>query len=160
PALNYFLENGADFSGKIKPDFIKNYIKLDDNDIFQSIKCWSSSDDPILSDLCRRFRARDLYRTTFFDDKPSEAIKESVASKTAQQLSKSELPADKISTSFYFNFGESYSEAYRYEEEEIYILEDENKITEFSKAADTRNIIALTQPVVKPYLVHLKEIEV
>src|SRR5699024_4141457 len=27
PALNYFLENGADFSGKIKPDFIKNYIK-------------------------------------------------------------------------------------------------------------------------------------
>jgi len=38
-------------------------------------------------------------------------------------------------------------------------LED-NKAIEFSKAADTKNIIALTEPVVKHFVIHLKDIEV
>jgi len=33
-------------------------------------------------------------------------------------------------------------------------------VVEFSKAADTKSIQALTQPVVKPYIVHMKEVRV
>lgn len=70
------------------------------------------------------------------------------------------MPHDETSAGYYYSLDESYSEAYKYEKDEIYILESENRAVEFSKAADTRNIIALTQPVVKPYVVHLKRFNV
>ena len=73
-------------------------------------------------------------------------------------LKKSGFPHDDESIQFYYEANESYSEAYKYENESIWILEDGNNAIEFSKAADTKHIIALTKPVVKPYLVHLKEI--
>ena len=60
--------------------------------------------------------------------------------------------------SYYIDADESFSEAYKYETESIWILEEDEKAIEFSKAADTKHIIALTKPVVKPYLVHMKEI--
>lgn len=159
-ALEYFLENGSNFTGTLNSSLIHKYLLLDDNDVFQSIKCWTDSKDKILNDLCQRFRSRRLFRTTFFDGMPSKTVQQTAIKKTSEWLKRNGLPADSESICNYFAFGESYSEAYRYEEEEIYILEAENKITEFSKAADTRNIIALTQPVVKPYLVHLKEIDI
>lgn len=159
PALSYFLKKGEQFDGTLTPDLIQRYMLLDDNDIFQSIKYWSQSSDPILADLCERFRARRLFRTTFLDEAPSQQMKQSIISKTTAQLKKQGLPSDKDAASFYYAFDENYSEAYRYEKDEIYILEGRNRPVEFSKAADTRNIIALTQPVVKPYVVHLKEID-
>ena len=70
------------------------------------------------------------------------------------------LPSTKQAASYYYSFDESYSEAYRYENEGIWILEQKDKAVEFSKAADTKNIIALTEPVVKPYVVHLKSINI
>jgi hypothetical protein len=137
---------------------LKNYIKLDDNDIFQSIKFWQNSDDPILADLCRRFQSRKLFRTTFLENKSTQKVKRQIKTQTKQLLKKGGLPSDDESAAIYYAFDQSYSEAYQYEEEGIWILEEKNKAVEFSKAADTKNIIALTQPVVKPYVVHLKEI--
>ncbi len=156
--LHSFLKNRNSASKQISEENIQNYLTLDDNDIFQSIKHWVKSDDIILSDLCKRFQARSLFRTTFLNEKPTKTVKEAVKAKTTACLHKNNLPSDEISASLYYSFGESYSEAYRYEQEEIYILEGEDKAVEFSKAADTRNIIALTQPVVKPYVVHLKSV--
>lgn len=160
PALQYFLEADDSQIDHISKKLIQRYVALDDNDVFQNIKGWANSDDKILCNLCRRFQARSLFRTTFLDDQPSKAFKKSLIDKTTSWLAKNNLPADKESASFYYIFGENYSEAYRYEEDEIYILEDQNRAVEFSKAADTRNIIALTQPVVKPYVVHLKSFNI
>lgn len=160
PDLKFFLEADKNQEKTFSKEVIRRYLALDDNDVFQSIKGWTKSDDKILSNLCRRFQARTLFRTTFLDDKPTDAFRRTVASKTANWLRKNDLPSDKQSASFYYNFGENYSEAYRYEEDEIYILEGQNRAVEFSKAADTRNIIALTQPVVKPYVVHLKSLNI
>lgn len=160
PALQYFLETRPSARRGISREMIEYFIDLDDNDVFISIKYWQKSDDPILSDLCRRFQSRRLYRTTFLDKKPSGDLVEQVHTKTRQVLEKRGLPHGKKEADYYYSFDESYSEAYRYENEGIWILEDRDKAIEFSKAADTKNIIALTQPVVKPYVVHLKEIEI
>ncbi len=160
PSLRYFLKNRDDAGKQISEVTIRHFLNLGDNDVFQSIKLWTDSDDLILSDLCTRFQSRSLFRTTFLDEKPKKNIKESVKTKTIEWLNKNNLPSDEESASFYYSFDVSYSEAYKYEEEGIYILNRENGAIEFSKAADTRNIIALTQPVVKPYVVHLKSIEV
>jgi HD superfamily phosphohydrolase len=158
PALQYFLENRPSARKGIKGEVLQKYLQLDDNDVFQSIKYWQYSSDPVLANLCKRFQSRKLFRTTFLDKKPTRQIKKKVLTKTQKVLKKRGLPYDKKTASYYYSFDESYSEAYQYENEGIWILEEKDNAVEFSKAADTKNIIALTEPVVKPYVVHLKDI--
>ena len=159
PILEFFLQSAHSAKKKISAEVLKHYVLLDDNDIFQSIKYWQHSNDPILADLCTRFQSRKLFRTTFLENKSTKKIKQRIKSQTKKILEKRGLPHDDDSASFYYAFDQSYSEAYQYEQEGIWILEAEDKAVEFSKAADTKNIIALTQPVVKPYVVHLKNIK-
>ncbi len=160
PALQFFLENQPSAKKGVSTNVLKKYLQLDDNDVFQSIKYWQHSDDPILANLCQRFQARSLFRTTFLNKKPTKKLTKEVKAKTQKALKEKELPYNDEAADYYFCFDESYSEAYRYENEGIWILEEKDKAVEFSKAADTQNIIALTEPVVKPYVVHMKSIEV
>ncbi|MFH5831062.1 HD domain-containing protein [Halalkalibaculum sp. DA384] len=160
PALKFFLEQQPSAHKGISKTMIEHFIDLDDNDVFMSIKYWQKSDDPILADLCRRFQARTLFRTTFLKKNKSKKLHHQVRAKTRDYLKSKGLPHDEHAASYYYSFDESYSEAYRYESEGIWILEEKDKAVEFSKAADTKNIIALTQPVVKPYVVHLKAFDV
>jgi len=160
PALEFFLKNRPSAKKGLSREIIRQFVDLDDNDVFQSIKYWQKEPDPILSDLCTRFQSRTLFRTTFLKEHPSEDLVDQVEHKTRKSLRRYNLPDHSEAVRYYYAFDESSSEAYRYENEGIWILEDEDKAVEFSKAADTKNIIALTKPVVKPYVVHLKEIEV
>ena len=160
PALQFFLENRPSAKRSISSKVLQKYLLLDDNDVYQSIKYWVHTDDPILSNLCKRFQARSLFRTTFLDSKPTQKLRQKIRTKTQKTLKKRGLPHNESAAKYFYSFDESYSEAYRYENEGIWILEKKNKAVEFSKAADTQNIIALTQPVVKPYVVHLKDINI
>jgi HD superfamily phosphohydrolase len=40
-----------------------DYLELDDGALFGAMHAWESSDDPVLADLCRRIRARSLFKT-------------------------------------------------------------------------------------------------
>lgn len=156
-SLRYFLEERPSSKKTISKKMIKMYTLLDDHDVYLSIKYWMHSDDPILSDLCSRFLNRSLFRTTFIPKKAGGKLVFDIQKKTQKHLAESGLPSDELSASFYFKADQSYSEAYKYENEGIWILDNQDRAVEFSKAADTKNIIALTTPVVKPYIVHLKE---
>jgi uncharacterized protein len=158
PALNYFLTERPSAKKVITREMLDYYMQLDDHDIYICIKSWAFSDDPVLADLTTRFLNRNLFRTTFTEKKRQRSMRDMLSKKTAAYLRKKNLPHDNESISFYLDNDESYSEAYKYENESIWILEDDDKAIEFSKAADTKHIIALTKPVVKPYLVHLKEV--
>lgn len=158
PALGYFLTEQPSARKGVTNEMLEHYVRLDDNDVFQSIKYWQQSEDPILADLCKRFQSRSLFRTTFLNRKPTKKQKQEIKTKTQELLKKRGLPHDNQAAGYYYSFDQSYSEAYKYEKEGIWILEEKNRAVEFSKAADTKNIIALTQPVVKPFVVHLKEI--
>lgn len=156
-ALRYFFVEQPSAQKNISKKLLSQYMALDDYDIHISIKSWVQCSDSMLSDLCRRFLERDLFRTTFFHSAPGEEIKAELREKTAKALRQMNLPDTDEAIGHYLIFEQSYSEAYRYQNESIWIL-DEDKAIEFSKAADTKNIIALTEPVVKHYCVHLKEI--
>lgn len=158
PHLKYFLSEKPSAKLSISDTTMHHYMALDDHDVFISIKSWAEDSDPILNDLASRFLQRDLYRTTFLPEKKIPAQLEKVKKGTKQYLGKMGLPDDDHSASYYYDVDKSYSEAYKYKSESIWILEGKKKAIEFSKAADTRHIIALTEPVVKPYIVHLKEI--
>jgi HD superfamily phosphohydrolase len=156
-ALAYFLTKQPSAKKSISKEMLTHYMDMDDHDVFLNIKLWANSEDQILGELCNRFLNRNLFRTTFFDKKPTGSQKEEIRKKTQKTLKKLKLPADEQSINFFVSFERSYSEAYKYKNESIWILENE-KAVEFSKAAETKNIIALTEPVVKHYCIHLKEI--
>jgi len=158
PSLAWFIKKQPSAKKGLNNDIIDHYLNINDQDIFLSIRFWQRSDDAILSDLSRRFLTRRLFRTTFLKNKPNKKLQERVKEETRKALKKSGMPFDDETISYYVGFEESYSEAYRYRNDTIWILEDGEEAVEFSKAADTQHIIALTEPVVKPYVVHLKKI--
>ena len=62
--LDYFLREQPSAKKNISSSVIDAYAQLDDYDVYQSIKAWQSSKDPILSDLSHRFLNRNLFITT------------------------------------------------------------------------------------------------
>src|SRR6056297_1998539 len=158
PALKYFMEEQPSAKKMISPEVIDNYTQLDDHDVYLSIKLWLQHPDKVLSDLSYRFLNRSLFRTTFSERKFKQATVKKIKEKTLKQLKKNKIPDPEKNLKYYLGFENSYSEAYKYKNESIWILENEKAI-EFSKAAETKNIIALTEPVIKHYCVHLKEID-
>ncbi len=156
--LEYFLRHKQSAKKSISDSIVYHYMALDDHDVLISIKNWAEQSDPILKDLSTRFLHRNLFRTLFLPQNKIEKQLLKIKSQTRSYLKKKGFPHDDFSASYYYDEDKSYSEAYKYESESIWILEGKKKAIEFSKAADTRHIIALTQPVVKPYIVHLKEI--
>jgi len=157
-SLRYFLKEQPSAKKQISKKMINEYTQLDDFDIYLNIKFWIQCNDKILAELCNRFLNRSLFRTSFFETTPTDKDINEVLEKTKMSLKKLGLPCSNEAASYFFSFDQSYSEAYKYKNESIWIFDDEHAV-EFSKAADTKNIIALTEPVVKHYCVHLKEIE-
>lgn len=156
-ALEYFLTEQPDAEKRLTKKMISQYSRLDDHDIYVSLKIWSENKDRILADLCSRYLNRMLFRTSFFEQKPTIKDKTQVHEETRKLLKKAGLPHGDEDAHYYYSYDRSYTEAYKYKHESIWILDNERAV-EFSKAADTKNIIALTEPVIKHFCVHLKEL--
>ncbi len=160
PSLKFLLVEFPSAKKGITDEMIEHYMMIDDNDVLLSIKYWQYEKDIILSDLCRRFLNRQLFRTSFLKSEPTEKQKSDISKKTAKVLKKYGLPYDEDAVSYYHFYDKSSSEAYKYQNDSIWILNNEEQAVEFSRAADTKNIIALTKPVVKHYVTHLKDFEI
>ncbi|HCF32800.1 MAG TPA: hypothetical protein DEU22_10600 [Bacillus sp. (in: Bacteria)] len=48
---------------------VEDYLKLDENVMYYYFQVWQEEEDPILSDLCRRFMNRNLFKYVEFTDK-------------------------------------------------------------------------------------------
>lgn len=153
--LDYFLREQPSAKKNISSSVIEAYAQLDDYDVYQSIKAWQRAKDPILSDLSHRFLNRNLFRASFFDKKPGKSTHQKIQKRTRAYLDNIGLPIDDESLEYYISTEFSTSEAYKYKNDSIWILDNEVAI-EFSKAADTKNIIALTEPVKKYFIIHPK----
>ena len=153
--LDYFLREQPSAKKNISSSVIEAYAQLDDYDVYQSIKAWQRAKDPILSDLSHRFLNRNLFRARFFDKKPGKSTHQKIQKRTRAYLDNIGLPIDDESLEYYISTEFSTSEAYKYKNDSIWILDNEVAI-EFSKAADTKNIIALTEPVKKYFIIHPK----
>src|SRR5690625_3428920 len=121
--LAYFLKNRPSAKRMITNEVMQNYISLDDHDLFLSIKTWEKSSDPVLADLAHRFLNRKLFRTVFSGGQARENLREVVHQKTKVYLKKRGLPHDDETICYYYDLDESFSEAYKYEQESIWILD-------------------------------------
>ena len=148
--LEYFLKE------KYKHDnskgLLKNYSKLDDNDIAASLKLWREADDKVLSFLSENMLNRKLFKIDLqnapFDDDKIEIIKNEI--KMEYGLNGEQLRflvfSDHIS-----------NKAYSAKNENIQILFKNQDVTDITEASDMLNLSILSKTVKKYFLCYPKQ---
>lgn len=155
PVLEFFLKGRYNRNDFLKdPSLIDNFAKLDDFDIFTSIKVWSGHSDKVLSTLCSRMVNRHLSRVIIseneFPQKDIDLIREKT--KKRYNLEDSEIE--------YFVY--SYplmNNAYDPQHDKINILYKNGQVVDIAEASDQLNICALAKTDIKYFLSYPKSIE-
>ncbi len=154
PAFGLFMKNNftkTDF--ETKPNLLKTFADLDDNDVYASIKVWKNDSDFILSNLCSYLLDRKLYRIELqnkpFDSQRIEKLKEKIGALYSISL----LETD------YFVFTDSIkNSAYNPETEKINILQKDGTLIDIAEASDQLNIQVLSNTVEKFFLCYPKNL--
>ena len=152
PALKYFLYNTIsvdDFA--VDKDGLKQFAKLDDSDIFLSIKVWMDSSDKVLAKLASNFVNRDLFKIRLQADHFDEMEVDSIKKRFMASMNLDEEEID------YFVFtGRIANNAYNPRIDRINILLRDGVVVDVTEAADQLNVTALSEPVEKHFLCHPK----
>jgi hypothetical protein len=155
PCFAYFLTNSIS-----REDFRNNprnldwFIKLDDNDIFTSIKVWADDEDLILSTLCTHLIERNLYKVEITNDPPSLEKINDLAENATDEF---EIEDDDTS---YFVFTDTIkNNAYSVGDGSIKILMKDGSIQDITTASENSNLEALVRTVQKYILCYIKEVK-
>jgi len=150
PALQHFLKNDVKKSEFLESDFhLGQFARLDDQDIFASVKVWREHPDRILSLLCNMLVDRQLLKTEISNDPPEESRMQIIRDNTELSL---EINQNEVS---YFVFTDVISNrAYNTGEgnSTINILMKNNVTIDIAKASDLSNLESLDKTVTKHIL--------
>lgn len=154
PALQHFLQKEVSETNFFQEEIhLAQFAKLDDQDIYASIKVWADSDDVILSRLCRMLSARKLYKVEISNDPPDPKRVEQLKSDIAQRL---EIDDDELK---YFVFTDTITNrAYNAESSNINILLKNGTLLDIAKASDLSNLESLDKTVKKYILCYVRDI--
>jgi HD superfamily phosphohydrolase len=155
PCFSYFLKNSISRDEfKNDPQNIERFTKLDDNDIFTSIKVWVNDEDLILSTLCSHLIGRNLYQVEITNEPPPIEVINDLADKVTDEY---EISDDDTS---YFVFTDNIkNKAYSVGDGSIKILMKDGSIQDITKASDNSNLESLARTVQKYILCYLKELK-
>ncbi len=155
PDFKYFLYEKPGAQQLLhNPEVLMRYSRLDDNDIFLSIKVWCNHSDKILSDLCVQLRDRHLPRIELQNEVPfSQEKVDAIKTKVAQKYNISYADTD------YYVFSDSVTnKAYSPEGFNIKVLYKNGTTADITTASDQYNISALAKSVTKYFLCYPKNI--
>lgn len=155
PCFSYFLKNSISMEDfKNNPLNIDRFTKLDDNDIFTSIKVWVNDEDLILSTLCTHLIDRNLYQVEISNEPPSIERINNLANKVTDEY---EISDDDTS---YFVFTDTIkNKAYSVGDGSVKILMKDGSIQDIAGASDYSNLEALAKTVQKYILCYVKELK-
>lgn len=142
-----------------KNDFTTNSIhldhfsKLDDHDVFTSIKVWTQDDDFILSTLCQHLISRNLYRVEITNEPPASYQIDQLA-----QWAQTKFGTDEDDTSYWVFTDTIKNKTYQTGNGNIKILMKDGSLKDIATASDNSNLGALTKTVEKYILCYLKDI--
>jgi uncharacterized protein len=152
PSFRLFLYEKKDKQSFIlDKSVLDTFAKLDDYDIFSSIKVWTDHQDPVLSMLCTNLVNRNLYKV--------ELQKEPFSNDFIQKkkdIVKKKLRLNNTEVDFFAFTGTISNNAYNPESDRINIMYKENKLIDIAEAADQLNISALSQSVEKHFFCYPK----
>ncbi|WP_316816796.1 HD domain-containing protein [Pedobacter nyackensis] len=148
PALQHFLKNDiteAEFFSSER--HLLQFSKLDDQDIFASVKVWVDHPDRILSQLCTMLTQRNLYKVEISNDAPDEGRVRELRERVAAFLKVNETDV------CYFVFTDMIrNRAYNAGSGNINILLKNNTVIDIAKASDLSNLESLDKTVKKHIL--------
>ncbi|MDV7188351.1 HD domain-containing protein [Lutibacter sp. TH_r2] len=150
-AFKFFLENPIN-EENFTLETLKRFAKLDDYDIFSSIKEWISTDDLILSKLAENLVNRKLpkviLQSTKFNNNEIEKVKKDIQKKS--NFNNNEID-------YFMYHGEVQNQAYDRTKNNIQILFKSGEIKDITEASDHLNLQALSKPVFKYFICYPKQ---
>jgi HD superfamily phosphohydrolase len=152
PALHYFLYNEVN-----KKLFLNNqealdhFSMLDDSDVICSVKVWSSHPDIVLSELCKAFTNRRLFKVLVSTEMVDESIRQQYLKQYQQHFGVTTFEAE------YFLGDETVStDTYSSGDDNINILYKDGTIKDIADASDMLNISVLTKKVEKHFFCYYR----
>ena len=152
PALRFFLYNdiGRDAFFQ-RPECLENFILLDDNDIWTSLKVWCSHPDKVLSTLSTGMVNRRIFKVEISSEPfPAERVEE-LRKQVARRLGISTHEAR-----YFVSASAIERNMYDPADDSIDILYNDGTIRNIAEASDMLNISLLSKKVKKYYLCYLR----
>lgn len=149
PALRYFLytqRHAQDFGPH--SEALEMYALLDDTDVLSAIKVWMSSDDKVLSLLCRDFNQRQLFRGRLLEKPLSSEERATLRQHYARTLGVTEQEAEQYLFVEHVSTSNTYSE----KDDSIDILFNDGTVRDIAEASEILDLAALTRKPKKLYL--------
>lgn len=153
PAFAFFLNNKIDraFYERNKEAVLQNFVLLDDNDIWCSLKVWANHSDLVLSRLSEGMVDRKLFKIEILSELPSESKINEYKGKCINALGVNNYEAD-----FLYSVDSINTKMYDQLDDKIEILYSDGAIKDISSASDMLNIELLSKKVEKYYFAYLR----
>jgi uncharacterized protein len=154
PNLKVFIDQSVDFK-TLSSNYavIESFLKLDDYDIWATIKLWGNCTDYTLSKLCDLLINRNLFKIELSAKPFNEKYKTNIKN----QLLNSEN-IDETTIDYFFIENMATNSAYEESSKNINILTKYGDIVEISDASDLPTIKALSNIVKKYYICWVKDV--
>lgn len=147
PAFDFFLKNSMSMTDfEENPYVLDSFTKLDDNDIWCSLKVWADHKDKVLSLLSSAIVNRNLFKIEILSQPKSEKDISELKKTYAQKLGISQHDATYLMSSDTIS-----SNMYNSDDDSIDILYNDGSIKNISDASDMLNIELLSKKVKKYY---------
>lgn len=152
PSLRFFLYENIDRSRFYSdPSCLEHFIHLDDNDIWTSLKVWTTHEDKVLSLLSSGMVNRRLFKVEVYTEPVTAERIEELISKISDELSISRKEAG-----YFVATPRVERNMYNPADDSIDILYSDGTIKNIAKASDMLNISLLSKKVKKYYLCYYR----
>jgi hypothetical protein len=148
PSLHYFLSHpvDADFFHS-HPEALRYYERLDDTDIYCSIKEWTRSSDKVLSLLANNVLARRPFKVEIYE--------EPITQERLEELEHTLMQAHGVGSDevkFLYNVSTIQKDMYDVNDDHITILYKDGTMKDIAEASEILNVELLSKKVKKYYL--------
>ena len=148
PAFHFFLYNNiSPDTFRNDPECLENFIQLDDNDIWTSLKVWSNHPDKVLSTLSLGMINRNVFKVEISPVPISEERKKELTLQISQQLN---IPLSEAS--YFVSTPSIEKNMYEPADDSIDIIYKDGTIKNIAEASDMLNISLLSKKVKKYYI--------
>jgi uncharacterized protein len=153
PSLKRFLYNRI---GKedLKDEVLADFMKIDDMDVWGSIKVWSGHSDKILSFLANSILERKIFKIELRNENPSKEELKTLKEKIGLKL---KLEAKEVE--YFISTGVISNKAYISKGQSIKIKTKNNELLDIAEASDLPNIKAISKIVKKYYISYPKTLD-
>ena len=152
PALRFFLYNDINLDiFYSRPECLENFIQLDDNDIWTSLKVWCNHPDKVLSTLSAGMVNRRLFKVEISSEPATEERKAELTRQISEMLGVTSEEA-----TYFISTPGIEKNMYDPADDSIDIVYKDGTIKNIAEASDMLNISLLSKKVKKYYLCYIR----